>query len=447
MTRICIITVAAFIFTGCKPELDQAQLGWGNQNFTRVVCVGDGYIAGFQDGALSLSGQQYSIPALLNESFNMVRSTEFGQPTMPYGNGLGYNSKPWESDFVNASNMGWRTDCEGEVSLGPVKTSFNFSDTETNQYTTNVSGYFSNFGIPLAKSSDLYSPMLNYDFTTPGGNLYFNRMTTAPNSGTSTVLDEAANANGTFSVVWTGMEDILDYAKYGGYNRTIASAAQFASNLDSIYAHLPTGVILNIPNVESLPYFTTIPWNGANLTQAKADSITDLYDLGGMPHIVFNEGDNPFVIEDINEPSGFRQLLSNEMITIRVPLDSMKCQFMGILFSAVPDQYVLDTAEIAYLNIMIEAYNTVIAQKAIQYNLCLVDMNSYLQSVESGIQWNGVDFDMEFVSGGYYSLDGIHPNQKGYALITNQIIIAINEFYGANLSTLTCPDCNGILFP
>jgi lysophospholipase L1-like esterase len=63
------------------------------------------------------------------------------------------------------------------------------------------------------------------------------------------------------------------------------------------------------------------------------------------------------------------------------------------------------------------------------------------------VKWNGVDFNAEFVSGGFFSLDGFHPTQKGNALIANEFIKAINIHYDATLPTVPCIDCNGVLFP
>jgi lysophospholipase L1-like esterase len=92
-------------------------------------------------------------------------------------------------------------------------------------------------------------------------------------------------------------------------------------------------------------------------------------------------------------------------------------------------------------------YNTVIIQKAQQYGLAMVDANTYFKTVDAGIKWNGVDFNTKFVTGGFYSLDGYHPNQNGYALIANEFIKAINLKYRASVPTLNCVDCNGVLFP
>ena len=76
-----------------------------------------------------------------------------------------------------------------------------------------------------------------------------------------------------------------------------------------------------------------------------------------------------------------------------------------------------------------------------------IDMNSYFESIRSGIKWDGVDFDMEFVSGGFLSLDGFHPNQKAYELMANEFIRAINKKYDARIPWVNCSECTGIRFP
>ncbi|HEY0029203.1 MAG TPA: SGNH/GDSL hydrolase family protein, partial [Bacteroidia bacterium] len=111
------------------------------------------------------------------------------------------------------------------------------------------------------------------------------------------------------------------------------------------------------------------------------------------------------------------------------------------------DRYVLDSNEVYEIDQAISSYNAVIAQKASQYNLALVDMKSYMQNVVSGIKWNGVSFNMEFVSGGFLSLDGYHPNQKGYSLIANEFIKAINNKYKSTIPEIYCTECDGVKFP
>jgi len=48
---------------------------------------------------------------------------------------------------------------------------------------------------------------------------------------------------------------------------------------------------------------------------------------------------------------------------------------------------------------------------------------------------------------GAFSLDGIHPNSRGYAIIANKFIETIYDSYGANLRQVPVQDYRGIIFP
>jgi len=432
---------------GCTPDLSNPEPQPGTANFSKVIAIGGNFMAGYQDGALYMDGQFRSLPALMCRQFEFVGGGTFSQNIIASNSGLGWNSKPWESWYVSASHLGWRTDCEGTVSLGPLKDSLSVSAASI-FFANHYSASNQNFAIPFATFSELLTPALGSS-ATGNVNPYYYRIASAP--GISTVLGDAVNAQATFFTAWLGMEDIFEYARNGGEGVTIAPAATFSIYLDSILGSLTAngakGVIANIPDFREFPYYTLIPWNGAELTLNKADSLNDIYTVSGLTHIHFQEGKNPFVINDPNAPSGVRQIRRNEYITLSVPLDSMKCNFMGILFSTIPDRYVLDSTEVAFLDQNIAAYNAVIEQKAAEYGLAFVNMRGFFRSMNAGILWDGVEFNDTFVSGGFYSLDGYHPNQKGYALIANEFIYAINAKYGATVPTLNCADCNGVLFP
>jgi hypothetical protein len=202
------------------------------------------------------------------------------------------------------------------------------------------------------------------------------------------------------------------------------------------------GVIATIPSLESFPFYTLVPYNGLDLTQALADSLNTA--TGNLFN--YQEGKNGFAIEDPNVQNDYRQMRYGEYILLDIPLDSLKCGKMGV-FYGMPDVYALDSYEVDSIHQAINDYNTIISQKATQYNLALADMNQYFTSVQSGIKWNGEDINADFISGGFFSLDGYHPNQKGYALIANEFIKAINIKYGASLPPVNCSECDGIRFP
>ncbi|MCE9539982.1 MAG: SGNH/GDSL hydrolase family protein, partial [Bacteroidetes bacterium] len=179
----------------------------------------------------------------------------------------------------------------------------------------------------------------------------------------------------------------------------------------------------------------------------QADSLNDIYVPAGLTHITFEQGRNGFVIDDASANGGVRQLHAGEFITLSVPLDSMKCEKYGLVYNTIKNRYALDSSEVFMIDAAINSYNAVIIQKAAQYNLALTDMHAYFNSVKSGIKWNGADFNSTFVSGGFFSLDGYNPNQKGYALIANEFIKAINTKYNAIIPTVNCVECDGVLFP
>jgi hypothetical protein len=440
-----------FAFTvlccACKPNLEIPVPASGDANFSKSIAVGGNYMSGYQDGALFHDGQERAIPALLARQFALTGQSNFAQAMFSDNSGLGWNSKPWESWFVKASHLNYRFDCEGTRSLGPLKDSLSRSAAAL-LFSNSYFAANCNFAIPFARTADLFSPALGMNPGSSNSNPFYFRIAADP--GTSTVMGEAENAGASFFSAWLGMEDIYEYARRGG-DGTIMPAAAFSAYLDSAFtaftANGAKGCIANIPDFRSFPYYTLIPWNGADLTASKADSLTDIYETATLTHIVFHEGANGFIIDDAAAPAGVRLMHEGEYITLSVPLDSMKCDYLGILFATLPDQYVLDSVEVAYIDQAIASYNAVIAQKAQQYGLAFVDANSYFKTVEAGIKWNGVDFNTKFVTGGFYSLDGYHPNQNGYALITNEFIKAINLKFKASVPTLNCTDCNGVLFP
>jgi hypothetical protein len=445
---LSISLLSVLLFAGCKPHLDVPTPSQGNADFTKSISIGGDFMAGYQDDALFHDGQARCIPALLARQFSLAGGGDFHQVLLADNNGFGWNSKPWESWFVQSAHLNYHTDCQGVNSLIPLKDSLSRT-AAASLYSNFYLNANCNFAIPFARTWELVTPSFGANPGSNYANPYYYRI--ASNPGTSTVIGDAQNANASFFTAWLGMEDIYDYARHGGEQTLILSSSAFSRYLDSIFIPLTAngakGCIANIPDFRTFPYYTLVPWNGASLTQSKADSLTDIYATAGYTHIVFHEGNNGFVIDDVNAPFSVRQMHPGEYITLSVPLDSMKCNYLGVLFGTLPGKYVLDSSEVAYIDQVTSAYNVVIAQKVQQYGLALVDMNSYFNSVNAGIKWNGVDFNTQFVTGGFYSLDGYHPNQNGYALIANEFIKAINLKFNASVPTLNCTDCNGVLFP
>ena len=52
---------------------------------------------------------------------------------------------------------------------------------------------------------------------------------------------------------------------------------------------------------------------------------------------------------------------------------------------------------------------------------------------ESGISYGSGGVTSEFATGGMFSLDGVHPTARGYAVIANEIMKVIEAGFGATL--------------
>ena len=115
---------------------------------------------------------------------------------------------------------------------------------------------------------------------------------------------------------------------------------------------------------------------------------------------------------------------------------------------AVPlaDQWVLTPEEQATVETALNSYNQTIAGLAAAYDLAFVDANALLNQLKTdGFQQaDGSVVDATFATGGGFSLDGVHPAPRGYAIIANAFIEAINTKYNSNLPGVNPLDYTGL---
>jgi lysophospholipase L1-like esterase len=80
--------------------------------------------------------------------------------------------------------------------------------------------------------------------------------------------------------------------------------------------------------------------------------------------------------------------------------------------------------------------------------LAMVDAKTIMDDLNkpSGVTMNSFTLKATFVTGGMFSLDGVHPSPRGYAFIANKFIQAINAKYGSNLKGVDIGNYQ-VLFP
>jgi len=447
-----LFVASAGMLATCKPELTAPAASKGSMDPSRYVSVGNSITSGYADGALSYNGQLVSYPNLIAGQLKLIGGGNFSQPLMPSGSiGVG-------SGGGAPFKLGYSTDCLGITSLAPVPVASAGDVSALNASVYASQGPFNNMGVPGAKAITALAAGYGNPAAGAGNfNPFFTRM--ASNPSTASMLSDAMAMNPTFFSVFIGNNDVLAYAMHGGASDSITPptgnpGVGFDGSIHAIVANLGVkgakGVIANVPDITTLPFFTTIPWNGLTLRQGQADTLNaDMPNGTGGSLYNFHAGNNAFIIADPSVPFLFkRQIKEGEFILLDTPLDSIKCHFMGTLVP-IPNAHVLTFAEIANIEAAITYYNQII-QATVTANpgrLGLVDVNAFMKQTNKGIVYNGVALNTQFVTGGAFSLDGIHLNPIGNALLANEFIKSINANFGSTIPQVDVTKYRGVIFP
>ena len=430
----------------CKPKIDEPAVNKGSLDVSKYVSVGNSITAGYADNALYYDGQQVSYANLLSGQFAKIGAGEFKQPLIdPTSVGIGASGG---AKLILAPHA----DCLGNTSLAPVPAAptGDFSIFASNIYASK--GPFNNMGVPGAKSITTIYPGYGNPSNGAGNyNQFFTRMASDP--AKASILGDVMAQSPTFFTLFIGSNDVLLYALSGATKDAITPSGGpagigFDASMDAIVNTLVSGgakgAIANVPDITSLPYFTTVPYNGLVLTsQADVNALNFAYAPLG---ITFQLGQNPFIIADAAAPGGKRQITSSEYVLLSVPQDSLKCYQWGSA-KAIPDKYILTAIEISAVRTAITNYNAKIKSLATAHGLAFVDVNQFLISVEKGITYNGINLSTTFVSGGAFSLDGVHLTPIGNALLANEFLKAINNTYGSTLPLVDATKYSGVKFP
>ena len=483
MKKIIISTLAvsALLFTvSCdtdfENDVNNVVVSSGSANFTKYIALGNSLTSGYRDNALYIDGQVQSYPNMMAAQMMRAGGGAFKQPLMPNNTG-GFTNLPGFS---------------GKYILSVVNGALSPVPTAPGAALDNISGGgpYQNMGVPGAKSFHLGAAGYGNaaGLATGQANPYFVRFASSPT--TSIIADAVAQAP-TFFSLWIGNNDVLSYATSGGVGvdqTTNQNPATYGSNdisdpgvvatvisgyVNALTANGAKGVIANIPNVTSIPFFTRVPAKPiAGLTDTQVGQLNAAYAqynggiaqakaLGFLTEAEYNQRlikftaavANGAVIKDkdltnlaaLGLPS-FRQTTSKDLLLLT---SSSVLQQGGGTSTQLDDQYVLTEKETARVLTATAAYNAAIKSIAASKNLAFVDANAKMIELSgaSGIQFDGVKYTATFVTGGTFSLDGVHLTGRGYALIANEFLKTINEKYGSTLPMVNVNSYSGVTFP
>ncbi|MDX9905221.1 MAG: hypothetical protein RBS55_01400 [Bacteroidales bacterium] len=448
MKKIHLLYIVPLVLlAACKPNIDEFAPSKGNADFSSFVAVGDSWTSGFADGSLYISGQEYSFPNIMNGQFKKAGGGDFLQPLMldEYGIGLATGiPKP-------KLEMGFHPDCKGVIGLVPAYADVAVNMDNLNPLNTGI--HYDNISTPGLKT--FYMGVEGMNQLNP----YYKRFAS---EGAATMNSEIALAAPTFFSLWLGSYDALAYAIAGGADpmNPVTTKEVFAGSLQQTLAALTAtgakGVMANIPDVTDFPFFHTIPYNALPLDQASADALNAGYaqvnaiikGLGRTDTIHFKSGANAVIIADATLPWGFRQVKPSEFLLLSLPQDSLKCAGWGSQ-KPIPGQFVLDEAEIAITKNAVDEYNSQINLLIKDLpDVALVNMYTIMKEItETGLVFNHVNVNAGFVTGNFYSTDGLNPTPMGSAVIAHYFIKTINESFQANIPQVIVSEFPAVKLP
>jgi lysophospholipase L1-like esterase len=343
------------------------------------VSLGDSLAAGFSNGALLETHQRVSVPALIARQ---ARVDGFEQPL------VGEPGLPSELALV---------------SLAPVPTIAPKSTEQGAPLNLGLERPYNNLAVPSATVQDAL-------VTDKGG--YHDLVL----RGQGSQVAQATALAPTFVTLWIGNNDVLGAVVRGRAvdGATLTPVEQFKSAYEQVVASLKaTGasvIAANVPDVTTVPFATTL-----------APVVTD--PLTGAPVIV-NGRTVPLL-----GPTG--PLPTGSLVTLAA--STLLSQGIGVPAAQggtglpLPDDVVLDPAEVAAIRDRVAAFNQVIREACLAAGFGMLDVHAVLEELAGrGREVGGVTLTEDFLTGGVFSYDGVHLTDLGHALMANEWIAIIN---------------------
>jgi lysophospholipase L1-like esterase len=495
------------LITACGTDISESldkDADPGSADFSTFVAVGDSLTAGYKDGALYRDGQLNSYPAILAQQFAKAGGGAFAQPLRsPEATGS-FNGIPTTSIADRLVVVG-TGDPDRPVTAATI------NPTVPTTLVPMPGMAFNNFGVPGAKSFHLGLTNYGDPAGIPGGtaNPFYVRFATNPAAAGSSVIGDAAARLPTFFILWIGNNDILLNATAGMPGTGASNRPTFGTGstdvtmttiFDATYPTLVTalktptnkGVLINIPNVTSIPYFTTVPYDAIPLDAGTAATLNAQlaagYNLvlnaaygGGAIDITerdrrfinFKEGQNPVLINDetLTDISGImgypaqlallaqaRPATEDDLILLPAsaklgeedptggPAGTGGQLAVWGVTQPLIDTDVLIDVEVDALEAVRSQYNATIAAQATA-EIALFDAASLLEEVAAnGLSYGSGGISTAYIQGGGFSLDGVHPTARGYAVIANEIMKVIEDSFGAKLPPVNPSDYSTVFY-
>ncbi|HZY35739.1 MAG TPA: SGNH/GDSL hydrolase family protein [Mucilaginibacter sp.] len=435
--KIYLFIVAGLIWlSACKPSIDTVKPSRANVDFSRYISVGNSLTAGYADGGLYLAGQQNSYPSIIAKQLQSVGGGPFNQPLFAAGqeNGSGY----LKLTGFSATGAPITAPVTSDLAIRGQITIPGFGNVILY---TKYTGDIENYGVPGIKLEQItYAPLGNL-------NGYYERLLPGDSpTNTTPYLSFITAKPFTFFSNWLGNNDALLYATSGGAGDVLTDKTVFNELYQLLIGTMTAGgakgVVATVPDVTSIPYFNTITVGAILAGVQKVNPTAKALYI------------NALVSGTTYAP---RAATAADLIVLTFPTSMIgtpvSTPFGPLPYGLTPytpidNQYVLDAKEVALTQDYVRSYNQTIKAVAASKGLAVFDAYAFLDQVKTyGYVQDGIFLDSQYIQGGIFSLDGVHLTPRGYAIVANQFIKAINAQYGTTIPMADITQYHSILFP
>jgi lysophospholipase L1-like esterase len=422
---ICITMTSLLFLFACQPDQPAApELNTTVAQLaqSKMIAIGNSLTAGFQSSGLTEDFQLNSYPYMVARQMG---KTEFEQPIIGapgIGSPAGKTPMYLEDGEIK----------QDDLTVDPLLLL-------KNAY---LARPYDNLGIPGAVLNDLLNT------ASSAANPFFTLVLRNPTFGNTTQLEQAVMLQPTMILLWAGDNDMLN-AVLDGDMKEITSQVNFSTQLQEVLTQLRADLPRTMIVIGNIRYATDIPY------------------VNILDHIFIGPGNTPVLFDDtlqpINAPGvpgGHLPLLTTESdvehITLKgllayqsglgvpdstymVDILSIDPFFAKLLVNAIraagvePSGVPLDgtmtltATETSALTTAVDGYNQTIAAMAQSFQTPMVDLNAlFAQLHTADIDGASGKFVLLAPANTAFSLDGVHPNHAGYALIANVFIETID---------------------
>ena len=417
---LSLLSIIALAIIGCEDYNDLTApppVNLGNADFTRFVSIGNSFTMGEQSSSVFESAQMYSFGNIIAKQVG----TTYAQATFSEPGTTGrleiVSLSPFTT-YVNP-NQGVPTNLTYPApynNLG-IKGAFLYDVLNARSAST---CYTANFGIP----NPLFDAVLR---------------------GFGTQLELAIAQQPTLITLWIGNNDILAFATRGGLFPPTDPAvfqSQYTQVLTSLNATGAQIIIGGMPNALLTPFFTTVGPGVGQAISGIPNAQGLVYQTTGAPGIAIATASdliNKSVLVTLSGSSAAKLLgdqtgkYYNDNGIPVPPNVNIAFPFGLTPENPFPNNLVLDPTEMAAYLALRDGYNQIISGLAATFGYAVINWDNLFSQLASsgGLVVNGITYSAIYVTGNFFSLDGIHPTSQGYGIVANYFIDAINAKYGA----------------